>query len=325
MHTTPGTSVFPCTRSVLQLRAVFPQLPRKGSPLSGPTPSTGAWRGSYPQVVCPQPRKKSPFAGRVPLTAHRGVLTRGAACPEKRTEGSLLAGQVSSTVHAMFPTTGLCALNRGQRRPHSWAARPQAHTEVSPLEGRWPQLGMEGFRYALRAPWKTHRRVSTRGLTSSAAHGRLPTHGPCAFNRACSCAHHKAVCPQPPTQWLPLAGSELSCPHRGIPTDRPRTTKPCTDGASRLYASLNCTPRVPHLWATHGVVLTTRLCALNSHEGRPHSWATSCQMGTERSPLAVAWVVCLQPCTQWSPPQRCEPSIAYPVVPTRGPCTLNRT
>ena len=134
-------------------------------------------------------------------------------------------------------------------------------------------------RYALRAPWKTHRRVSTRGLTSSAAHGRLPTHGPCAFNRACSCPHHKAVCPQPPTQWLPLAGSELSCPHRGIPTDRPRTTKRarmglqgCTPPSTAHQGFPTCGPRTE--WSSpQGCAPSTPMKVVPTRGPRAVKWA----------------------------------------------------
>lgn len=79
--------------------------------------------------------------------------------------------------------------------------------------------------------------------------------------------------------------------------------------------------RVPS--TTHRVVvLTTRLCALNSYEGRPHSRATRSQLGTERSPLAGH-----------SPSaghrevsiRGLVPSTAQAVVPTCRPCALNRT
>ena len=176
MHTTPGTGVLPCTRRLPQSRAVFPQLPGRGSPLSGPAASTGHG-------------------------------------------GGRIAGRVPSTAHAVVPTPGLCALNRGQRRPHSRAVHPQTHMEVSPLEGRGPQLGMEGSRHALRAPWKTHRRVPTRGPTSSPAHGGLPTHGPCAFNRPRSGSHSQTVRPQA---------------HREGSHSRATHHQPHMDGSSRL-------------------------------------------------------------------------------------------
>ena len=66
------------------------------------------------------------------------------------------------------------------------------------------------------------------------------------------------------------------------------------------------------------VVLTTRLCALNSYEGRPHSWAARSQLGTERSPLAGhrpsaghRGVSIRGLRKQWSPPAGRAPSIAH--------------
>lgn len=190
------------------------------------------------------------------------------ACPEKGTDSSLLAGQVSSTAHAVVPSPGLCALNRGQRRPHLRAVSPQTHMEVSPLEGRGPQLGMEGSRHALRAPWKTHRRVPTRGLTSSPAHGGLPTHGPCAFNHACSGPHHKPVRLQPPTQWFPLADSAPSSTQRGFPLTG--------HAPSTAHGWVLKAVGVPS--TAHQEFPTCGLCTLNCARSGPHHRAMRSQL-----------------------------------------------
>lgn len=276
-----------------------PSTPKKRVPTRGPRALNWAWRGSHPRAVCPQPRKKrSPFTGHAPSMAHRGVLTQGERAL-RNGDSSLLAGQVSSTAHAVVPTTGCAPLTsdrgvrtRGQRAlkhtrryPHSraaglnWAWRsPDTHyahpgkpTDRSQLAARRPRLHTEGF--------------PPTGHVPSTAHAVVPTTRLCAPKRSRSGSHPRAVRPRTHTEGFQLAGHTPS--------------------------------------TAHGVVLTTRLCALNSHEGRPHSWATSSQLGTERFPLADPWAVCLHPCTQWSPPQRCVPSSAHAVVPTRRPWALN--
>ena len=178
---------------------------------------------------------------------------------------------------------------------------------------------MEGSRHALRVPWKTHRRVPTRGSTSSPAHGGLPTHGPCAFNRACSGPHHKPVRLQPPTQWFPLAGSAPSSTQRGFPL----TGHAPSTARGWVFKAVG----VPS--TAHQEFPTCGLCTLNRARSGPHhkamrsqlprrvhSWATSSQLGTERSPLADPWVVCLQLLTQWFPPAVHAPSTAQGAVPT---------
>ena len=177
---------------------------------------------------------------------------------------------------------------------------------------------MEGSRHALRVPWKTHRRVPTRGSTSSPAHGGLPTHGPCAFNRACSGPHHKPVRLQPPTQWFPLTGSAPSSTQRGFPLTghAPSTARGWVLKAVGVPST------------AHQEFPTCGLCTLNRARSGPHhkamrsqlprrvhSWATSSQLGTERSPLADPWVVCLQLLTQWFPPAVHAPSTAQEQSP----------
>ena len=186
---------------------------------------------------------------------------------------------------------------------------PQAHTEVSPLEGRKPQLGFEGS-CTLRTLCQMHRRVPTRSPTSSAAHGKLPIHKPCAFNRAYGGPHHKGVCSQPLTQLFTLAGNAPSCPQKRIPTHGARTInhawmgpQGCKPPSTAHQGLTTCGLWAPnHLWSgSHH-----KVCALNSHEGRPYSWATGSQMGTKRSPLPDPWAMWLHgPCTQWSTTKMC--------------------
>ena len=92
--------------------------------------------------------------------------------------------------------------------------------------------------------------------------------------------------------------------------------------AGRPHLHMEGTPPAGHVPSTeHGVVVTTRLCALNSHEGSPHSWAARSKLGTERSPL-----VGHGPSNGHGgvPTPGRVPSTAHTVVPTCGPCTLNR-
>lgn len=149
------------------------------------------------------------------------------------------------TVHAVVPSTGLCALNRT-------------------LRGSAP---------ACRSPLTAHRGVPTLMQCAFKHTRRASPPRACAFHRACSGPHHKAVHPQPLTQWFPLAGRLPSSTHRGIPTRGPRTIDRARLGPQGCTRALNCTPPVDSAPATvHGVVFTTRLCALQAHEGRPH-WA----------------------------------------------------
>ena len=229
------------------MRAVFPQLPRRG-------PHTWA---PYTQLGM----EGFPPTGHVSSTANGEVPILG-GCPQGHTDESCLKVRVLKNAlkapcssarrpqlhSAVIPTTGLCVLNHGQRRPHSRAVHK--HNGGIPTRGLRASTGHGGI---LTAPWKTHRWAPTLGQTSSPAHGRLPTHRPCAFNRACSGPHHRAVCTRPLAQWFPLAGSAPLCPQRGIPTHRTRT--------------INCTRMGPQgcmLPSTaHQGFPTCGLCALN--------------------------------------------------------------
>ena len=120
----PGTGVLPRTGRAPQLRAVFPQLPRKGTPPAGRVSLT-AYRGvptagRGPQLglqrsrpVVRKPRKKQ---RRVP-TSGPGILTGTHRGPDPACRATL-------TAHAVFPTTGLCALSRTVRDLHLRAEHP---------------------------------------------------------------------------------------------------------------------------------------------------------------------------------------------------------
>lgn len=264
--------------------------------------------------------------GRVPSSLHGGDPTRLPGALNHSQTGPPLAGlasspayggvsspgdQARSTAHGVFPIRSRHTLNHAH---HSRDWCPSLHMKDSPVEGRVPSTpkkrvptrGPRALNWAWRSP-DTHYahpgkptdrsqlaarrpRLHTEGFpptghVPSTAHAVVPTTRLCAPKRSRSGSHPRAVRPRTHTEGFQLAGHTPS--------------------------------------TAHGVVLTTRLCALNSHEGRPHSWATSSQLGTERFPLADPWAVCLHPCTQWSPPQRCVPSSAHAVVPTRRPWALN--
>ena len=149
---------------------------------------------------------------------------------------------------AVIPTTGLCVLNHGQRRPH-WAAR------------------------------KHNGGIPTRGLQASTGHGGIltctdctlenaqmgPNSGPDVITCTRKTSHPQAVCLQPHMQWSPPQGCVHSTACTVVSTCRQCSLMPTerdshsqdknhqlhTNGSSRLYAALNCTPRVPHLWAVH--------------------------------------------------------------------------
>lgn len=166
-------------------------------------------------------------------------------------------------------------------------------------------------------------------------------------------------------QWSPLQGCTPSTAHAVVLTGRPRALKhtqrnpslrathhqPRTNGSSRLYVRPQLhtkdSPPVGSAPSTaHEVVLTTRLCALHAHEGRPHSSAIGPQPRTEGSPLAGSapstghggvptrgirslkntqmgpywWVWRPNPHMERTPPVGRAPSTAHRGVPTRGPC-----
>ena len=95
-----------------------------------------------------------------------------------------------------------------------------------------------------RAQRRPHARAVALKHTRRASHPRA-----CAFHRACSGPHHKAVHPQPLTQWFSLAGRVPSSTHRGIPICGPRTINRPRMGPQGCTCTLNCTPRIPHPWA----------------------------------------------------------------------------
>ena len=300
MHRTPGTGVLPCTRRLPQLRAVFPQLPGRGSPswLSrAPRPPLGM-EGFPSRAVCPQPHKeRSPFAGCTPSTAHRGALTRGAhalknaqtapcsqgRCPQPRTQWSPPLGCAPLTADRGVPTRGQCTLKHTWRYPHSRAAglnwawrgpdthyvRPGKRTDGSQLAARHPHLHTEGFPPTGRAPSTAHAVVPTRRQCALKHTERVPTHGPRTINRT----------------WM---------------------------GPQGCRRALDCTPRVPHLWAVHPQLRTEcsspQGYALSTPMKDPlvgHELSTGHREVPTRRPLGRVF------------------STAHAVVPTRGPCTLN--
>lgn len=209
----PGTGVLPSTRRVPQLRAVFPQLPRRGSPLAGPTPST-AWRGSHPRAVCPQPRKErshSPAAGL--NWAYRGP---DPYCPGKHTVGSQLAGLASSQAHTGVPTRVSCALNCACSGPQHWAVRPQPHTEGSAPACRAPLTAHRGVPTLVQWPLSTHGGLLTRGRVPSTAHAVVPTTRLYTLNCSRSGSHWQAACPQAHTEESQFAGHAPSTAHEWV-------------------------------------------------------------------------------------------------------------
>ena len=232
MHTTPGT--FPAHEGFPN-RGPCSLSSQEGGPHSwAPRPPLGM-EGFPPRAVCPHSRERSPFAGRA-LNGTRRSPDPRCACPETRTDSSLLAGQVSPTAHAVVPATGLCALNRRQRRPHSRAARSQAHTEVSPLDAAglswaWrdpdmyypfharPGKRTDGSQLAARCPHLHTKGFPPTGRVPSTVHAVVPTTRLCAFNHSPSGSHSQAVSPQA---------------HREGSHSRATHHQPRTDGSSRL-------------------------------------------------------------------------------------------
>ena len=229
---------------------------------------------------------------------------------------------MSSTAHAVVPTTGLCALNRGERRPHSRAVCPQ-----------------------------THKGIPTRGPRASTGHGGVSTRTTCALENAqrgpnsrldiltCTrrASHPRAVCFQPRVQWSPPQASAASTAHAVVPTrgqcalkhtERVPTQGPRTIPLKGPTARGWVLKAVGVPSTAHQEFPTCGLCTLNRARSGPHhkamrsqlprrvhSWATSSQLGTERSPLADPWVVCLQLLTQWFPPAVHAPSTAQEQSP----------
>ena len=195
--------------------------------------------------VCPQPcTERSPFTGRVPLRAHRGARAlKNAKAPCSRARRPQLHS-------AVVPSTRLCALNSGRRCPHSRAPCPQA-------QRRYPHLRAVGLYWAWRDP------DTTNGTLENAQTG--PNSGPDVVTCTRKTSHPRAICLQPRMQWSPPQGCVPSTAHALVPTHRQCALMPTerdshsrgknhqlhTNGSSRLYAALNCTPRVPHLWAVH--------------------------------------------------------------------------
>lgn len=135
------------------------------------------------------------------------------------------------------------------------------------------------------------------GYWPSTGHGGVPTYGTRPLENAQMGPYSWAWCPHPHTEGTPPGGRAHSTAHTMVPT---RIHGPST---------------------AHAVVPTNGLCALNSHEGRPHSRASRSKLGTERSPL-----VGHGPSNGHGgvPIPGRAPSTAHTVVPTCGPCTLNR-
>ena len=91
-------------------------------------------------------------------------------------------------------------------------------------------------------------------------------------------------------QWSPLASTPRALEHtHRAPNFRATHHQPRSNRSSRLYAlpqlHAKDAPPVGSVPSTaHGVVLTTRLCALHAQEGRPHSPAIGPQLRTEGVP-----------------------------------------
>ena len=154
----------------------------------------------------------------------------------------------------------------------------------------------------------------------------VPTCRPCALNCTRRGLHSLAIGLQ--------LGTEGSRPmvldpwkmHRWVPTRGPGVLThtrrgPPPGGRAHSTAHTMVPTRIHGPSTAHAVVPTNGLCALNSHEGRPHSRASRSKLGTERSPL-----VGHGPSNGHGgvPTPGRAPSTAHTVVPTCGPCTLNR-
>ena len=164
-----------------------------------------------------------------------------------------------------------CALNFARSVPHYWAVRLQLHAEGSAPACRAPLTAP-----ACQAPLTAHRGVPTLG------------------QRALK--HREGFSP---------AGRGPCTAHAVVPTSRPRALEhtqrapnsrathhhPSSNRSSRLYAlpqlHAKDAPPVGSAPSTaHGVVLTTRLCALHARKGVPtrRPWALNC--ARRGSPLA---------------------------------------
>lgn len=290
--------------------------------------------GPHSQAVHPHAKREGfPLTGQAPTTQHRCIL-KAADLPQLHTKGSppgappvgpqpLMEwsspqGCVPSTPMKVAPTRGPRALKWAQRHPHSQTHGPcvftdhacsgRHHKDVHPqLLMQWlhpqamhPQPHMEQAPLMCRAPSSTHR----RGLMGWRPH--------------------------PHTERTPPAGLAPSTIPEGFPLVGPQLDM---EGSPPQYAPSTVhkgSPLVGHApLTTRGVVvLTTRLCTLNSHEGRPtfgphtfswaqrgpHLQAMGPQLGTEGFP-PEDW--CLQPCMQWPPPAGWVPSTTH-----RGDSTL---
>ena len=234
-----------------------------------------------------------------PLWAHVGARaprfrrTRGPPCPQHpRLEPALPAHaalrEPPITARASVPGTGVLPSTRSV--PQSRTMFPRLPRRVSPLAGPAPSTRHGGV------PTRTTRALENPQTGPSSRPDILTcTHLPCAFNHAYTGPHHKPMRPQPFTQWFPLAGRAPSTAHTVVPTRRPCVFKH--------------TDRDSHSWATHHHQLLTdgssRHPQLHTKGSTPHGCVPSTsirasplvrsQLGTERSPLADPWAVCLQP------------------------------
>ena len=174
------------------MRAVFPQLPRRG-------PHTWA---PYTQLGM----EGFPPTGHVSSTANGEVPILG-GCPQGHTDESCLKVRVLKNAlkapcssarrpqlhSAVIPTTGLCVLNHGQRRPHSRAVHK--HNGGIPTRGLQASTGHGGILTPLTAPWKTNRPqlgagrrhlhkedFPPTGHMPSTTHAVVPTTRLCALN-----------------------------------------------------------------------------------------------------------------------------------------------
>ena len=125
----------------------------------------------------------------------------------------------------------------------------------------------------------------------STAHAVVPTTGLCALDRLPIGSHLQAVLPHAHREGFPLTGQEPSTAHEWV-----LKAVCCPQLHTKGSPPVGCAPST-----THGVVLTTRLFTLNSHEGSQHSRTACSLLGTVRSPLTGH-----------------EPSTGHGGVPTYG-------
>ena len=83
------------------------------------------------------------------------------------------------------------------------------------------------------------------------------------------------MCPHAHREGFPLTGQEPSTAHEWV-----LKAICCPQLHTKGSPPVGCAPST-----THGVVLTTRLFTLNSHEGSQHSRTACSLLGTVRSPL----------------------------------------